>query len=92
MKELTSETKKVFYTCPHTLFAVGHHVGIVQLLMTIMKSANYVILVNYIEDMQHKLKDVIHVLKRFVTLTLEDICAPIVTMTNVISGRILTPV
>jgi hypothetical protein len=54
-----------------------------------MKSVNYATRVNYIEDMQYKLKAVIHVLKRFVTPTLEGNYAPIVTKTNVISGRIL---
>jgi hypothetical protein len=60
--------------------------------MTIRKSANYAIHVNCIEAMLYKVKTVVPVLKRFVTLTLEDTYAPIANMTNVISGRILIPV
>jgi hypothetical protein len=55
-----------------------------------MKSVNYAIHVNCREDMQCKLRTVIHVLKRFVTLIIEDSYAPIVTMINVINGKMLT--
>jgi hypothetical protein len=57
--------------------------------MSGMENVNYAIHVNCIEDMQYKLKTVILVLKRFMTLILEDIYAPVVIMINVISGRIL---
>jgi hypothetical protein len=45
-----------------------------------MESVNYAIHVNYIEDMQRKLK----------TLIIEDSYASIVIMTNVINEKILT--
>jgi len=67
-------------------------VRIVQLLTSMMKSVNYAIRVNFIEDMQVKFKTLIPVLKRFVTLTLEDYYVLIVTFINVISGRIPIPV
>jgi hypothetical protein len=57
-----------------------------------MKSVDYATHVNCIEDMLYKLKVVIPVLKRCVTLILEVTYAPIVIMINVISGRIHTPV
>ena len=49
----------------------------VLLLMSIMKSVDYAVLVNCIEDIECKLKTVIPVLKVFI-------------MINVISGKILT--
>ena len=42
--------------------------------------------------MQYKLNTVIPVLKIFMTLTLEDSFAPIVTIIDLISGRIHIPV
>jgi hypothetical protein len=53
-----------------------------------MKIVDYATCVNCIEDMPYKLKVVIPVLKRYVTLTLVDTYAPIVIMINVVSGRI----
>jgi hypothetical protein len=53
-----------------------------------MTSADYATYVNCIEDMLYKLKVVIPVLKRCVTLILEDTYALIAIMTNVISGKI----
>ena len=42
--------------------------------------------------MQYKLNTVIPVFERFMTLTLEDSHSPIVTMIDLISGRIHIPV
>jgi hypothetical protein len=55
-----------------------------------MKSVDYAIRVNYIENMLHKLWIVIPVLKRLVTLILMDIYAPLVILISVINGKILT--
>ena len=77
------------YSC--ILCAAGRRVRIVLLLMNIIKSVHYPIHVNFIEDMQCKLKTEFLVLKRFVTLILEDSYAPIVTTINAINGKILTP-
>ena len=61
-------------------------------MMSIMKSVDSAIHLNWLEEMQHKLNTVIPVLNRFMTLTLEDSYAPIVTMIDLISGRIYIPV
>jgi len=53
-----------------------------------MKGADYAIHLNSIEDILYRI--VIPVLKRFVTLTLEDTYIPIVTMISVINGKILS--
>ena len=62
---------------------------IVSLLMTMMKSIDNAIHSNCTEDIQCKLKAVVPVSKRFVTLRLEFSYAPIVTMVNVINGKYL---
>jgi len=53
--------------------------------MNIINSVDYAAHVNCIEDMQCKLKTVIPVLKRFVTLKLEVSYAPIITIISMIS-------
>ena len=58
--------------------------------MTIMKSVDYAIHLNIIEDKQWKLKAEFPVLKMFMTFTLEVSYAPIVPMINVINEKILT--
>ena len=60
--------------------------------MSTMKSVDYAIHLNLLEDMQYKLNTIIPVLKRFMTLTLEDTYVPIVTMIDLISGNIHIPV
>jgi len=54
------------------------------------ESVDNVISANCKEDMQCELKTAIPILKMFVTLTLEVSYAPIVTMINVINGKIFT--
>jgi hypothetical protein len=57
-----------------------------------IKSVDYATHVNCIEDMLYKLKIVIPVMKRCVTLILEGIYVLVATMINVINGRIHIPV
>ena len=60
--------------------------------MSSMKSVDHAIHLNLLEDMQYRLNTIIPVLKRFMTLTLEDTYVPIVTMIDLISGNIHIPV
>jgi hypothetical protein len=55
-----------------------------------MKSVDYTIPVNYIKDMLNKLRIVIPVLKRLVTLILMNIYVPIAIFLSMINGIILT--
>ena len=74
-------------------WAAGHRVKIVLLLMTVItvvKSVDYTIHVNCIEGIQCELKNVIPILKMFVTLTLMVSTVPIVTQINVINEKIIT--
>ena len=77
----------VHSVCIH--WAADHAVRIVLLLMIVMKSVDYSIQVNCINDLKCKLKTVIPVLK-FVTLIQEVFSTSIVTMINTINGKILT--
>ena len=70
--------------------AAGHPVRIVQLFTSIIKSVDYAMQVNCIEDLQYKLKTVIPVLNRSMAVTLEGSYALIVTIINETSGRLPT--
>ena len=59
-------------------------------MMTIMKNVDYAIHVSRIEDVQCELIAVTTVLKICVTLNLDVFHASVVTMINVINGKILT--
>ena len=68
---------------------VRRHVKTALELTIIAKSVDYAIHVNCIENMLYKLRIVIFILMRFVTLTLKDTYAPIITVISPINGKIL---
>ena len=83
------QQKTVLKNVPHMSVCIhwgaGHPVKFVLLLMTMTKSVDYAIHVNCIEDMQCILTIVIPIMKMSVTVTLEVLYVPIVTMVNMIN-------
>jgi len=78
----------ILYVSVH--WAADRLMRMVLLLMTITKSADYVIHLNCIEDILYKSKIVNPLLSRLMTVTLEVSYVPIVTMINVINRKTLT--